>query len=278
MTQQPGVDVILCTANRDSEGLARTLDSLRASSFRDFRVLLVNDSALPLHAGLSLADLDIHVIDMGVNAGLTRALKAAEALLSAPLVARMDCGDTMDPERLQRQRAFLIENSDHVLVGVKSQLLACDGKGQRTLGDSASSEDIPDINSYLLWRNPFVHGSIMFRREDFLAVGGYDARYSIAQDFNLYMRMRPHGRFFILPDLLYTHRFNLASSNTVNKNKKSLASSFRSRCSFMSKREFFSPMFLAGAVRDALLLMMPSRLLLWVRFSRHMHDHEYALD
>ena len=277
-TCSPQVDVILCTANRDSAGLAQTLDSLQHSTLREIRVVLVNDSPCSLPAGLFPPGLEIHVLNLGVNQGLTKALKAAESCLVAPLVARMDCGDTMDPRRLALQRAFLLTNEDCVLLGTKSSLLASDGVTQGNLGSSASSDEIQDMHRHLLWRNPFVHGSIMFRRVDFLAVGGYDASCAIAQDFNLYMRMRQRGRLYILPDLLYTHRFNLANSSTVNKNKMSRASSLRSRCALMSFGEFFSPVFIAGALRDAMLLLLPSGLSRWLHFNRRMQNHEHALD
>jgi len=44
------IDVILCTANRDSAGLIRSLQSIQESTCHDIRVLLVNDSADPLPA------------------------------------------------------------------------------------------------------------------------------------------------------------------------------------------------------------------------------------
>jgi glycosyltransferase involved in cell wall biosynthesis len=264
------IDIILCTANRDSAGLLRSLQSIQESTCKDIRVLLVNDSANPLPANLPCGTINIRILDIGANVGLTLALKAAEPFLTAHWVARMDCGDSMSPDRLERQRDFLLSNPNCVLVGARSKFLVHNGSSVQHLGFSASSEDIADLGQYLLWRNPFVHGSIMFRLTDFMAVGGYDPRFAIAQDFNLYMRMRMLGKLYILPDVLYTHIFNLIGSNTVKKNKASLASSLRSRITLSTAKERVTPMFLIGVLRDLLLLMLPAQFLAWMRFGRHL--------
>jgi glycosyltransferase involved in cell wall biosynthesis len=271
MTQNlHAIDIILCTANRDSAGLLRSLQSIQESTFKDIRVLLVNDSANPLPTNLPYGAIKIRILDVGANLGLTLALKAAEPLLTAPLVCRMDCGDTMSPDRLGRQRDFLLRNPNCVLVGARTKFLVHNGSKVQQMGFSVSSDDIWDLGQYLLWRNPFVHGSIMLRRTDFLAVGGYDPLFVIAQDFNLYMRMRKLGELHILPDVLYTHTFNLNSSNTVKKNKASLASSLLSRITLSAINERFSLMFLIGVLRDLLLLMLPAKFLAWLRFGMHL--------
>lgn len=270
------IEVLLCTTNRDKVGLLRSLQSLQQSTCRDVRILLVNDSAEPLPAGLPRGPIETRIVDLGANVGLTRALKVVEPLLTAPFVARMDCGDTMLPHRLERQRDFLLRNPRCVLVGARSELLVRNSAGLQRMAFSASSDDIPDLGSFLLWRNPFVHGSIMFRRSDFLAVGGYDPRFTIAQDFNLYMRMRRCGDLHILPDVLYTHRFNLNGSTTVKKNKASLTSSLLSRLTLSTVRERLSALFLAGLLRDLFLLLLPAKVLVWLRFSRRAETKKHV--
>jgi hypothetical protein len=265
---EPAIDVVLCTANRDKVGLMRSLRSLGESTCRNVRVLLVNDSADPLPEDLPVGELDINIVDLGANVGLTRALKMVEPILTAPLVARMDCGDTMSPHRLERQRDFLLRNSKYVLVGARATFLLRAGATVENIGLSASADNIPNLGKYLLWRNPFVHGSIMFRRIAFLSVGGYNPRFTIAQDFNLYMRMRKYGELHILPEVLCTHTYNLCSSNTVKRNKSSLASSLRSRLTLSTNQERLSLLFLTGVLRDLLLLMLPSKFLVWLRFAR----------
>lgn len=270
MLPMPEIDILICTANRDSSSLSKSLESIQKSTFKDIRVLVVNDSSEPLVIEQSFGNLGVKVINIGRNVGLTAALKAAEPYLVADFVARMDCGDTMHPQRLEMQRDFFLRHPRCVLLGTASELLIHSDGLTRRLGTSLSSRDIPDISHFLRWRNPFVHGSVMFRRADFDSVGGYDVRYRIAQDFNLYMRMRKRGDLYILPDLLYTHIFHFKNSKTVRRNKASLASSLKSRLLLMSPFELFSPMFIAGLLRDCMLLIVPSRVLVWVRFSRKM--------
>lgn len=272
---EPSIDVVISTANRDDDGLRLTLQSLHASTYRKIRVLLINDSPWPLPENLPAGSIRVDIINLGENIGLTRALKAIEPLLKAPLIARMDCGDTMEPSRFEVQSNYLTRNERCVLVGARSELHVRGAGGGYKIGHSPASDNIVDLRKYLLWRNPFVHGSIMFRRDVFFEVGGYDVSVPIAQDFNLYMRLRMCGELHILPDVLYTHRFNLVGS-TIRKNKLSLASSLRSRIFLSTPRERIGPVFLMGVLRDMLLLAMPPKLVLWLRFGRRLERLEHV--
>lgn len=263
------VDVILCTANKDNAGLRRTLLSLRESTLRNIHIFLVNDSPEPLSGNIPIEGLNITLINLMANLGLTRALKAVEHLLTAQFVARIDCGDTMSPHRLKKQHDFLLQNSACVLVGTRSQFFIRTESQIHNIGLSPPADNIQDLNKYLLWANPLVHGSIMFRRDAFITAGGYDANYTLAQDFNLYMRMRAQGDIKILPDILYTHYFNMTGSNTVQKNKSGLISGLRSRLTLSKTTERFKLTFIAGIMRDLILLATPTKFLIWARFGRH---------
>ncbi len=59
---------------------------------------------------------------------------------------------------------------------------------------------------------PFPHGSIMFRREAFEAVGGYREGCAYWEDLALYLRMATRGRILVVPAPLYRYRFHDAST------------------------------------------------------------------
>jgi hypothetical protein len=108
-----------------------------------------------------------------------------------------------------------------------------------TLGDwiDARGRTIrPGDRSLLVHRSkvaPFPHGSTMFRRDVFLAIGKYRPPCHLWSDLDLFYRMAERGRVLVLPEVLYRHRVHLESvtlrapldalSRAMARRKESLA-------------------------------------------------------
>lgn len=137
------------------------------------------------------------------RAGLTRSLNRALRLSTAPIVARMDADDVAVPERFARQLAFLEAHPEVGLLGTGCREIAPDGKILRTL---TPPTDDPAIRRALIRQNPFIHSSVMMRREALEAVGGYDETLAVAQDYDLWMRMSRVTRMANLPEPLVLRR------------------------------------------------------------------------
>ncbi|HET8578265.1 MAG TPA: hypothetical protein VFO18_14290, partial [Methylomirabilota bacterium] len=67
-------------------------------------------------------------------------------------------------------------------------------------------EDDGAIRRALIRRNPFVHSSVVLRREVAERTGGYDAGLAVAQDYDLWMRMSRLTRMANLPEPLVIRR------------------------------------------------------------------------
>jgi hypothetical protein len=122
----------------------------------------------------------------------------------APVCARMDADDISCPTRLEVQWEALRANPDASLVGTLWE--GMDGAGRLVR---------PRDRWRLVRRSsfaPFPHGSIMFRREIFEAVGGYREACAYWEDLDLYHRMAARGRLLVLPAPLYRYRFHAAST------------------------------------------------------------------
>lgn len=117
----------------------------------------------------------------------------------APVVARMDADDISHPHRLERQIKILESNSDAVLVGSLWEGIDRRGRIVRE----------PDLTGLVSNRfsAPFAHGSIMVRRQQFEAVGGYRGECDYWEDLDLYLRMARLGRVLVATEALYQHRF-----------------------------------------------------------------------
>ncbi len=212
----PGVSVVL--PYRDAAAsLEACLHSIAAQSLEDFEILCVDDGSTDdgprILAAAARYDARIRCLRSG-RRGLVLALNLGLSRARADLVARMDADDLMHPDRLQRQRQFLLEHSRVSLVASR-----VDAFPEHALG--------PGMRHYLQWQDrcmspcaigeniyvesPFVHPSVMFRRQHVLRIGGY--RHGMfPEDYELWLRMARAGLHMAkLPRRLLRWRQNPAS-------------------------------------------------------------------
>ncbi len=62
------------------------------------------------------------------------------------------------------------------------------------------------IRRALIRANPFIHSSVIMRREALEAAGGYDERIAVAQDYDLWLRMSRVTRMANVPEPLVLRR------------------------------------------------------------------------
>ena len=160
----PAVSVVM-PVYRDAPYLAEAMKSLAAQTFGDFEIV---------------------AMDTCGHDAFTASLNASVRAARAPLIARMDADDVCRPDRLARQvREF--DRDPHLgLCGTWCIEIDAAGKALRQLtppcGDAA-------LKRALIRRNPFVHASVMFTRDAYDRAGGYDERFAVGQDWDLWLRM-----------------------------------------------------------------------------------------
>lgn len=211
MTRPPRISILMPVRNEESY-LPAALDSLYRQTLNDWELVAVDDGscdATPdILARASRHDLRVRVVRSEGN-GLVNALNRGLAACRAPLVARMDGDDICHPRRLELQAAYLHAFPDVGLAacsfrhfpraGLKQGLLAYESWQNRLLSHDLIIRD-------LFVESPFVHPSIVTRRELLLRMGGYrDAGW--AEDYDLWIRMAMTGvRFARLPEQLFFWR------------------------------------------------------------------------
>ena len=201
----PQVSVLMPIYNGAAD-LRRALDTVLAQTFGDFEIIAINDGSKDDSAALLNAVDDprvkvIHQDNMGLAATLNRGLSMARGAL----IARQDQDDLSHPERLARQVAYLHANHDCILLGTAADIWVGDVPTDR-------AHDHPTEHTLLafdlFFNNPFVHSSVMMRRDAVLAIGGYttDKARQPPEDYELWSRLARHGRVANLPERLLVYR------------------------------------------------------------------------
>ncbi len=208
---EPPVSVLLPVYN-GAATLTQALQSLLCQRFETFEVIAVDDGSEDdtpaLLKQVARRDPRIRPFFPG-RQGLIRALNTGLAQARGTLIARMDADDIAHPDRLDLQYDFLQTHPDIALVG---SLIRCFprpnvGEGFRVYEAWLNSLLTPeDIAREIYIESPLAHPSVMVRREDLAAVGGYKD-FGWAEDYDLWLRLHLAGRRFAkIPRVLLSWR------------------------------------------------------------------------
>ena len=207
---RPLVTVLMPVFNA-ARHLRPAIDSILAQTFTDFEFLIVNDGSTDESRTIvaSSGDPRIRIIDHERNLGLSAALNRGLVEARGELVARQDGDDVSMPERLARQVEFMRTHDTIALVGTRGRVI--DEAGQ-FIGIVDRPLDGTSIRWYGLWDNPFIHTSLMFRREVVQAAGGFEAEFDpFSQDYALWSRVLMTNRAANLAARLIHYRISSVS-------------------------------------------------------------------
>ena len=203
----PPVATVLLRVFNGERFLREALDSVFAQRFDDFEFLVVDDGSVdrtPEILASYAGDRRLRVIRQE-NCGLSHATRRGVEESRGRYVAIMDADDRAHPDRLAQQIAFLLEHSDHVLVG--SSLRIIDETGT-PVGIRRYPLDDAALRRASTLYNPFGHPSICFSRSDAIACGGYTTEFETVEDFDFNLRLRTRGWGANLADPLVDYRIH----------------------------------------------------------------------
>ena len=192
--------------------LDASIKSVLEQTLTDFEFVILDDASTDGSTELlrewARRDARIQLHESSERLGLSGSSNAVVAKAKAAIVARMDADDVAHPDRLRRQLHIIESRPDIAVIGT-----LCDGI------DATGRVVRPRDRWRLVRRSsyvPFPHGSAMFRRDAFDAVGGYDEKAVRAEDQDLFARMAAKGCVVTLPDILYSYRYHSSNATLLN--------------------------------------------------------------
>lgn len=210
---------ILMPVYNGEQHLKQAIESVLGQTFVDFELLIIDDGSNDGSGKIinSYEDERIRLVKNKKNKGIIFSLNKGLALARGEYIARMDADDISLPERLSKQYRFMENNPGVALVGCWAKIIGEDG---RPLNDKRLPSKHGEIKFNLLFRNPFIHSSIFFRKNLIKAMGGYDYNYKHAEDFALYSKLIKNNLKTVnLPEFLIKFRVHGGSIGQTTSTK-----------------------------------------------------------
>lgn len=197
--------------------LDAALASIRRQTFADIEIVVVDDRSTDgtalLLARHAAEDGRVRVLT-ATGAGIVDALNQGFAEARADLVGRMDADDVSEPDRLARQVVEMDARPDLVLLGTGAVVI----DARDRVGEVVAVETDPArLVERLHLENPFLHPTVVMRRDAVKAAGGYRRQFALAEDYDLWTRLTRQGAVANLPDAL--HRLRRHSDQSSRRHR-----------------------------------------------------------
>lgn len=159
-----------------------SINSILNQTYENFEFLILDDYSTDktreILDNYKSKDKRIKIIYNNQNIGLTKSLNRLINMTNAKLIARQDADDVSLPNRLNAQLNYIN----------KYNLDACTSRAYI----KSSKRKVPKF-SYLLpdnlvirYKNPYIHGSLIIKKEILNKLGNYDENFYYAQDYKLF--------------------------------------------------------------------------------------------
>lgn len=242
------VSVVLSVYKPDKGLFRKSIESILKQDYSQKEIIIVDDGNNSSDRSLIEEYLDVPgvtVLRNNKNIGLTKSLNKAIGVAKGKYIARHDADDISDPTRLTKQVCFLNQHGEVSFLGTNYSVIN-DAGGVKEYRRGTLS-----LKTQMMYKNPFCHPSMMFRRELFLQIGGYNESYRRSQDFELWLRMLKVSEGEILDEnLVLRHELKGVSLSTSRAAYSQFANGVKLRVKFMIQERDIKllPLILIGAI------------------------------
>jgi len=216
---QPKISVIMATHN-DESTISDSIESILNQTYPNIEFLIIDDystdQTLNILKSFESEIKNIKIFKNLKNIGLTKSLNILIRNATGDLIARQDADDISFNNRLFKQVHELIHN----------QLDFCTTRAIR----SDSQKKIPGLSFFLpnkilmKYKNPFIHGTLLIKKEIFEKYGMYDESFYFAQDYELIKRLLHYKcKYKVLKEPEYYLNMTNNISNNYSREQKKFA-------------------------------------------------------
>jgi glycosyltransferase involved in cell wall biosynthesis len=170
--------------------LREAVESILNQTFHEFEFIIVNDGSidesLEILKEYANKDSRIKIVNQP-NSGIVVALNRGVTEASGEWIFRLDADDVAMPERLSKQLNFVQDNDGVVLVG--SGCIEVDKNGiaiKKHIYPQGHNDLIRHLENGKAF---FPHSSAFFNKECIMKLGGYNRKFTGAEDLDMWLRI-----------------------------------------------------------------------------------------
>jgi len=218
MRKYPKVSVIMPFYNAENF-LKESIESVLNQTFTDFEFIIINDASTDNSDTIVKKYLNkdkrIIYIKNSKNKWIVFNLNKWIELARWEYIARMDGDDISILDRFKKQVDFLDKNKDISIVWWNVILI---NEEDNEIWKVIKPEFNEDILKFVFLGSPFVHPSVMIRKEVFNKLGGYKEKYLYCEDYELWFRiLYSWYKWANLDNYILKYRKHSNSSNKYSK-------------------------------------------------------------
>lgn len=199
----PKVSVLLPVYNTEPY-VKGAVESILLQTFSDFELIIINDGSTDGSQKIIDSFKDPRIVKLKQpNKGLVASLNKGLAMAHGQYTARQDADDVSMPTRLEKQVKYLDSNPSVIVVGCNLLTLE---KGKKPREIKYPPDDATIRLGLFSWSS-IPHGAAMYRTA---VVRGIKYRQPgwPAEDYDLWPRLAPLGKFANIDEPLYKMRLN----------------------------------------------------------------------
>lgn len=201
------------SVHNNENTVSDSINSILGQTYKDFEFLIIDDyssdNSLKILKEHEEKDPRIKIYRNSKNLGLTKSLNFLIDKTSFNIIARQDADDQSKQNRLKKQFYYLSKKNYSFCV-TRAEIIK-------------TKRNIPKISIFfpsklvVKYKNPFIHGSLMIKKETLLGIGKYNEDYYYAQDYKLFWDLLHNGTKF---KYLLSSYYVLNITNNISTNKK----------------------------------------------------------
>ena len=242
MANNPEVSVVMSCYNA-SKWLHEAIDSVLGQTFSNFEFILVDDGSSDETWDIiqSYRSKDRRIVAISKqNTGLADSLNVGIALAKGSWIARLDADDLCEQTRLEMQINFVRNYPEVVLLG--SGFVEIDEIGRILKNHKYPVGHTCLVRNLEYLRGFFPHSSAFYRVDLAKAVGGYNKRIVLAEDWRLWLELSLRGCIACLPQSLVKIRKHSGQISHEGNGRRQIVDAMAATvCHFLRKAGVADP-------------------------------------
>lgn len=217
--ENPLVSVIMPTFN-GAKYIRRAIESVQGQTYKNIEIVIVDDGSvdktLDIISDLCKKDTRIIILLNEINIGFVKSLNRGAKRAEGKYIARIDDDDFWcDPKRLEKQVFFLQAHPEYVLVG--GGMIKID-ENKREVSRYLFPEKDKDIRKTILLGDSISHGTVVFRKDSFEKVGGFDEEFGFFADLALSLKLGRVGKIYNFQEYFFYYFDKELGTNYAMRN------------------------------------------------------------